>query len=47
VQALNLATKATRLANCVISSDGLAILRIQNWHSWEIYHNGDVVSRIL
>jgi len=29
VQALNLATKATCLANCVISSDGLAILRIQ------------------
>jgi len=46
-QTLNLATKATCLANCVISSDDLAILRIQNRHSREIYHNDNVVLGLL
>ncbi|WP_156786507.1 MULTISPECIES: hypothetical protein [Campylobacter] len=47
VQTLNLATKATHLANCVISGDGWLFYAYKNWHSREIYHNDNVVSGIL
>ena len=39
--------KSNPPTNCVISSDGLAILYIRNWLSREIYHNGNAVLGIL